>query len=485
MDEVGRLPEPEEEEVAGLPPQVAGPLGRSLGTDVTAVRVHTGERPAAEADRLGARAYTRGQDVHLGRGEQPTDLGLIAHEVAHTVQQRSAGPRVPLFDAGGGEAALEHEARAAADAVVRGTPAIVTGRTDGPRTQRQPRGAATTARAANAQIIAERAFNMVMNQWFPGPTRGWYSGCRISPTVATVEADIATGRDGYAMFSVGVGFAADVLPATLAARVPDVRRELARVLAWRLGLGILTAADLGIPLVNETLRAMRPADLRALRTRDRVEQPARDEIDRILGITTVIPAAAQIGGDGSASVTVGGISVRLLPDRRAGTQNDTSFRLVPDAVQTPAVSLDRRGRVSSINGPMPTIPSVEIQTTYAQSGRAASADPITAVSGYGRGKTPEDRAAGNTSLRFHESRHGADFLAFIAANPYRPFAGRVGMTRREWNAEVRAFLAAHRAWARNMGQFSLCATDCVGDVTIDDFHSGERGYRLQCTGCNH
>jgi uncharacterized protein DUF4157 len=63
-----------------------------FGHDFGSVRVHTGERAAAAAAEVGAQAFTRGQDIYFGAGyyRPETDRGrwLIAHELAHTIQQR-------------------------------------------------------------------------------------------------------------------------------------------------------------------------------------------------------------------------------------------------------------------------------------------------------------------------------------------------------------------------------------------------------------
>jgi hypothetical protein len=79
-----------------LPGQVRGTLEGSLGTDLAAVRVHTGPESAQAASAVGARAFTVGQDIHFGAGkfDPSSDRGqqLIAHEVAHTVQQRGGDP---------------------------------------------------------------------------------------------------------------------------------------------------------------------------------------------------------------------------------------------------------------------------------------------------------------------------------------------------------------------------------------------------------
>src|ERR1041384_6264268 len=67
---------------------------RSLGRDLSAVRVHTGDAAGNEADRVNARAYATGQNIVFARGAyNPFDRQshhLLAHEVAHTAQQHGA-----------------------------------------------------------------------------------------------------------------------------------------------------------------------------------------------------------------------------------------------------------------------------------------------------------------------------------------------------------------------------------------------------------
>ncbi|MEM7202448.1 MAG: DUF4157 domain-containing protein [Planctomycetota bacterium] len=62
-----------------------------LGRDLSRVRVHTGSRAATLNRDLGARAFTRGSDVYFGAGRYspgtPEGRRLLAHELAHTVQQ--------------------------------------------------------------------------------------------------------------------------------------------------------------------------------------------------------------------------------------------------------------------------------------------------------------------------------------------------------------------------------------------------------------
>lgn len=74
-----------------LQPELKSDLESHIGADLGAVRLHT-DRAAGEAsEALNARAFTVGQDVFFGPGQYDPDSSggrhLIAHEVAHTVQQ--------------------------------------------------------------------------------------------------------------------------------------------------------------------------------------------------------------------------------------------------------------------------------------------------------------------------------------------------------------------------------------------------------------
>jgi len=94
-------------------------MERGFGTSFTDVRVHTDQRAVSAAQRFDARAFAVGQDIGFGAGEyRPGSLSgdlLLAHELAHTIQQRGAHAT--------NEGAQDYEAdatRAAIGAVVPG-----------------------------------------------------------------------------------------------------------------------------------------------------------------------------------------------------------------------------------------------------------------------------------------------------------------------------------------------------------------------------
>jgi hypothetical protein len=115
---------------SALPETLMRKFEASLGTDLSGVRVHAGNDSAAAAHAVGAQAYTVGQDIHFGTGyyDPSSSRGehLLAHEVAHTVQQRGGTPRHQnKLEVSAPHDAAEYEADRAADAMVAGAPAVV------------------------------------------------------------------------------------------------------------------------------------------------------------------------------------------------------------------------------------------------------------------------------------------------------------------------------------------------------------------------
>ena len=124
---------------AGVRSQMESAFGESFGD----VRVHAGGRAGEVAGELDALAFTRGRDIYFKEGEYnpSTREGqeLLAHELAHVVQQRggsssrgaSVGPAGDTF---------EREADEVAASVMRGERAQVVQRSAASDVQRQQQG---------------------------------------------------------------------------------------------------------------------------------------------------------------------------------------------------------------------------------------------------------------------------------------------------------------------------------------------------------
>ncbi len=59
----------------------------TLGHDLSPVRVHSGEVASDLSSQMGAKAFTTGRDIFLGKGASASDTALITHEATHTIQQ--------------------------------------------------------------------------------------------------------------------------------------------------------------------------------------------------------------------------------------------------------------------------------------------------------------------------------------------------------------------------------------------------------------
>jgi hypothetical protein len=103
-----------------LPVHVREEMETRFGADFGNVRIHDDMRAHASAAGLHAKAYTHGHDIVFSTNRFAPQAApgkrLLAHELAHVVQQRRGGAR-PALDS---NAPHEHAADAAADAVAGG-----------------------------------------------------------------------------------------------------------------------------------------------------------------------------------------------------------------------------------------------------------------------------------------------------------------------------------------------------------------------------
>jgi len=125
--------EKEAENLAGRPldPDTRVKMEERFGHEFSQVRIHTDGQAAESAQSLEASAFTSGEDISFDKGEYApsTEVGkkLLAHELAHVLQQRHAAPGKiqDTLDTGQSAAALEHAADQSAEAVTSGKKAPV------------------------------------------------------------------------------------------------------------------------------------------------------------------------------------------------------------------------------------------------------------------------------------------------------------------------------------------------------------------------
>jgi hypothetical protein len=134
----------------GLPAEHRGRFEKSLGRDLSQVRLHTDDRGARLAELFGSRAFAAGSDIAFAKGEyqphRPDGAHLLAHEVAHTAQQAGAAPAEALATTQPGDA-VEAGADTAAAAMLAGRSAdvIAAPMAIARRTQDEPRAPSDAA----------------------------------------------------------------------------------------------------------------------------------------------------------------------------------------------------------------------------------------------------------------------------------------------------------------------------------------------------
>ncbi len=235
---VPRAPGPSHES-AGQPlePAARDAIAPRFGHDFSHVRVHTDATAAQTARSARANAVTIGNNLYFDSGRyQPfSEQGrfLLAHELAHTLQQRTPGKAT--------EASAEKDANRAAAAAVAGGRAKVGGPASG-RLQRQDKA------AADADVERSKIVDVSKKTQRDPRSRAWEIGWRMltryfpeySPNVSGVgyeekepgvhvdakEYELKGKKVESAMVTLGKRFVTDTSEDTLRERIEEMRMAL-------------------------------------------------------------------------------------------------------------------------------------------------------------------------------------------------------------------------------------------------------------------
>jgi Domain of unknown function (DUF4157) len=135
-----------------LPDPVRSEMEGRFGQSLAPVRIHDDARAHDSAAALGAKAYAAGDHVVFGRGqfapETPAGRTLLAHELAHTLQQGGVQLKAEGALPVGADQRLEAEADSAASAVISGGPMPSLTRISTPTIQRVAESATPPVLAA-------------------------------------------------------------------------------------------------------------------------------------------------------------------------------------------------------------------------------------------------------------------------------------------------------------------------------------------------
>jgi hypothetical protein len=468
-----------------------------FGHDFSRVRVHSGDTAARSAAAVNARAYTVGQHIVLG-GSAPSPAtregrSLLAHELTHVVQQRDVVARsAEPIEIGHAGDPHERDAETLARAVVSDRPVTAPDRRSGLRLQASILDSVVDT-VADIFGFIPRLFGAA---WFTtNELREYLDGLRQRHAIednmfsdnkarACVDRESEFGPYDVAMKTLlvremttgHVSFLDEGSTITLLRRAQVAERQqivtaIGRDRLWSKFDGgnrrilealTMTAADANDALVGR-LRTLAPDELQDYQRNitDPALQAAIRRASVMARTTAPVPNTAQLTPQGNLTVRINGIDVIVesddaLSDPAQANYGGTACGVHPDHEPTPF--LDAAGNVSRYSPP--TMLGL-LKTSF-----APGADP-TGRSAYGRGTTETDVAAGNTSLRFHESRHGQDCFDFISRNPVPQFNGPTGVTQAVFDQAVLRWHAAVSDYNDRAAMYSLRNTDCVGTLPTD------------------
>ena len=446
-----------------------------FGHDFSKVRIHAGARAAASARAVSAQAYTVGNDVVFGTGQYSPDSDtgrkLLAHELAHVVQQRPASD-LPQATGARSSALLERTAQLRRKAIAAAKPVPRLSRmAGGPRVQRS-----FLSGLLDVLLFIPRLFGL---EYFPaeqlkdylgelrkkkGPVGSLFSDNKARACVKREKElgpyDVDTKAwliedmlDGWTS-PLDEGAIITLLRRS-PADIQQIVKAVGRDHLWEKFSGenrrvieamTLTASDAGDALVTR-LRDLSPDELQdyTKNTSDPAVLEAVRRATALSKITAPVPVGANVASNNQAQVTINRVALTFRPDgidpslgNHAMTYGQFSF-----AENTP-VSESPGDAPHTYDGTAPLTITLEIWTNF------PSEESKSGSSGYGAGST----------LREHERAHGKGWIDFVTQNPPPQFAGRQNMTAAELNNAIQQYHAAIVDYQHRAGDFALRAGDC-------------------------
>jgi hypothetical protein len=400
-----------------------------FGMDFGDVRIHDDKAAAESARSVGALAYTVGRNIVFGNGALTADADagrrLLAHELAHTVQQGGAPaqlqPQRPVADE------LAHVVQQQSGLVLQRQGANLGSAKDQREFVRDSiRFLEQSVEFFQLAKVDDATFDRVINSWYS--------------VVVRQEKIIETDLHG---------------DATLKAELHTAYVSALRVLVKQ----------------HAVASGKSEADLYRINSGRTPfwAQPHPSHLEP--GVTTPIPDDLPVTHPrGRFQFSRNGFDIGISPDTRVRAQRTpgvTHHHIAWGGIH--AQFRGKRGHLMVVSVTGPPTPVLTIFTSYRRGVDTAS------VSAYGRGTTDEDKAGAKVtpqsgSLAFHESRHGQATLDFIDSNSPPAFTGKVGDTERDFNNAMAKWQREITEYSNRMEKADTSQVDCVG-FTIDQFHA--------------
>jgi len=213
-----------------LPSGVRDRVEPVLGVDLSHVQVHTDSAAQASANQLKAKAFTHQNHIWLGSHQSADDLPLMAHELAHVVQQRRGQPRHDIQRKTAEERIDDHTSWGDLneDALGRELAALLPGNEFEVRTVLQALG--STDRDDVASSIAQASSDEVLKS--SGPEFITYLGEQLARGWTSDEESGVIGRLNRLKAQISTTVAP--LPGSVEARVLEFRQTVADMAVGRL-----------------------------------------------------------------------------------------------------------------------------------------------------------------------------------------------------------------------------------------------------------
>ena len=458
-----------------------------FGHDLGRVRVHDGAAAGQAAQALDAHAWTWGEHIVFGPGayrpHSPKGAGLLAHELAHVVQQRGAVGPLPSERGTVGDAA-ERQADEHVHALATGArarPPLTAAAT--PRLQRSVLSGFLDVLLFIPRLFGAGGFPAEQLRDYldglkkrKGPAKTLFSDNKARACVSReselgpydTPTKIALVQDMLDGWTSGLDEDSIIALLRRSADRAQIVAAVGRDELWSNFSGgnrrtieaiTMTAADAGDALVSK-LRTKDADEIQdyVSNATDPAVRAAAVKAAALARITAPVPVQANVDAAGRAALLINGVRVTVEPDRfdpsvglHAFTHSD--FR-IPRMLEIPETAENANDRM----GPQDPIEiTLSLWTVY------ASAQARQGRSGYGVGTRPGDEP----TLQAHERAHGQGWFDFLRDNPPPQFGARQGMSIAEYNVAARRWNADREDYIKRAGDFSLRAGDCVGTLPTD------------------
>ncbi|SED64570.1 protein of unknown function [Rhizobiales bacterium GAS188] len=229
-----------------LEPVTRAEMEARFGRDFGEVRIHVGWDAAASASAVNAKAYTFGRHIVFGTGQYAPDSvsgrHLLAHELAHVVQQSRGGGT-----AAGTDSQLEAGAEQAAAAVARGHGAVSVSGASGAGIARQE--------SSFEERVRRELHDEMLKQLFGAPSTppGSEPAQANQPLLSILNGAFFGGNNPVGtlstdIFGIPLAFQSPTDPQTSASYLPSFTLQVRDRLSPTSELGVFGSVGGAVPL---------------------------------------------------------------------------------------------------------------------------------------------------------------------------------------------------------------------------------------------